>query len=192
MIRKKNIIVVSAVVVLLFVVTRGVFMKIQYRSYKGQYFSFHYPKDWTLRESEGAAEKYFQVHLFGKINQEVGFGPSVTVTVYPKKESGGKFETWQEFAKVYAANMQKLKGCKLESEKMVTLTCQALAKDIELSFFLRLPLYKTSAKDVLIKEKTLIFEKGANLYVVSYKNLSTDYVPYEPIFKRLIGSFKLV
>ena len=171
-------------------VVKGVYMRLNYSLYKGDRFSFQYPNDWTLRESKGSHEKYFQVHIFGKIDKALGFGPSVALTVYPKKPYGGKFSTLQEMVDQHLSNAKKLSGYHLESQRVASLPAHALAHDVEMSFALRLPLYKTTAKDVPVKQRMLFFEMGSEFFVLNYQNLSQDYPTSKGVFQRVIRTLR--
>lgn len=193
MIKKKILLRAAIVLAALSVVfiAIGVVMKIQYTSYQGEQFSFAYPGDWNLRESKGSTERYFQAHVFGKPEKESKWRPSVTVTVYPKKEAGGSFATLDEFFRDYVEKTRGLKGFNLIEEKITSLPAGLTAKDIQMDFIFHLPLYDVNAKDVLMKERTLFFEKETNLFVVSYKNLSKEFTKSHPAFRRVLASLKV-
>ncbi len=175
---------------LVFFFAREVDMKMPMATYEGEGFSFQYPKEWTLRESVGSTEKYFQVHVFGAIDRGVGFGPSVTLTVYPKKAAGGTHETARELADARAAAAENLPGYKLQEQKVRLLPCGASALEYLAVSIYRLPLYHPDAKDVPIKEHLLFFEKGEGLYVLIYKNLVSDYWAATAVFDRIIKTFR--
>ena len=189
---QKNIkvIVIIAIVVLLLIIVRGAVMKLNNALYKSDHVSFQYPKGWTLRESKGRMEKYFQVHVFGKLNEKLGFGPSIALTVYPKKSSGGNFSSLQEMLEKHLSNAKKLSDYHLESQKTMSLAGHLLAHDVEMSFSLRLPLYKTTARDVPVKQRMLFFERGTELFVLNYQNLSQDYPASKGVFQRVIRTLR--
>ncbi|MEK7849821.1 MAG: hypothetical protein AAB213_03255 [Candidatus Omnitrophota bacterium] len=189
---KKNIVLVAAVITALFLVwARGAFMRMNYLSYKGDRLSFEYPKDWTLRESTGTKEKYFQVHVFGVPDKEAGFGPSVTLTVYPKKGLGMALGSRAAMSQQYLAVAKKLKGYTLIQDKVTSLNKAVVsARDTEAVFSARLPLYKTTAKDVAMQERTLFFERGPDIYVLSYKNLKTGFLASSKVFERVLATLR--
>ncbi|MFA5039637.1 MAG: hypothetical protein WC732_08180, partial [Candidatus Omnitrophota bacterium] len=43
-------------------------------------------------------------------------------------------------------------------------------------YVLRLPLYQVNTKDVTIREETFYFEKGGQIFVLSYKNIAEDFL----------------
>ncbi len=191
MIQRKKIIFISLVIIILSVViARGVFMKSNYALYSGEAFRFEYPKGWTMRESRGSSEKYFQVHVFGAVDKDVKFGPSITVTVYPKKESGSKFSSLSQLMQDYLLNAGKMRGYRLESDDTIKLKAGIMARDIKMVYILRLPLYNTKARDVLLGERTIFFESGLDLFVLSYKNVSADYPSFEAAIARAIQTFR--
>lgn len=189
---KKNIVLVAAVMTALFLVwARGAFMRMNYLSYKGERFTFEYPKDWTLRESKGTKEQYFQVHVFGPPDKEAGFGPSVTLTAYPKKGLGVALGSGAAMSQQYLAVAKKLKGYTLIQDKVTSLNKAAVsARDTEAVFSARLPLYKTTARDVPMQERTLFFERGSDTYVLSYKNLKTGFFDFSKVFERVLATLR--
>ncbi len=170
---------------------REVDMNMPLERYEGDAFSFQYPKDWTLRESVGSTEKYFQVHVFGAIDKGVGFGASVTLTVYPKKAAGGAHDSARELAAAHEARAEKLPGYKLQEKKDRRLPCGVLAEEFRAVYIFRLPLYHPEAKDTPVREHSLFFEHKDSLYVLSYKNLVDDYWAAAPVFDRIIKSLRL-
>jgi hypothetical protein len=188
--RKKRIIFGIVAAVLVLILAKGVFMRLTYALYQGEGISFQYPKDWTLRESRGSTEKYFQVHMFGKIDKKIGFGPSVTLTVYPKKAEGGRFQRLEELVADYRKGIQRVRDYAALTERATKLADGLTATDIEMSFVLRLPLYQVSAKDVPIRERALFFEKGQDLYILSYKNLASDYPSSASVFENIVKTLR--
>ncbi len=192
--KTKKVLIIGAVAALAAGVTfffaREVDMKMPLERYEGDAFSFQYPKDWTLRESVGSTEKYFQVHVFGAIDKDAGFAPSVTLTVYPKKAEDGAHDSARELAAAQGARVEKLPGYKLQEKKDRRLACGVTAEEVLAVYIYRLPLYHPKAKDTPIKEHSLFFEQGDSLYVLSYKNLVADYYAAAPVFDRVIGTLR--
>ena len=175
---------------LLLVLARGVYMTLHHSVYKTKHFSFSYPVEWSLRESRGSTQKYVQVHVFGRIDKAVGFGPSVSLTIYPKKEAGGLFATSQDLVDPGLAQAKTLKGYRLESDAAVVLPCHVTAREVKSSYALRLPLYKKTAQDTKIKEHTYYFEKGDYLYVLSHKNIEAGYPASDRLFKLIVKTLR--
>jgi len=169
---------------------REVNMKMPLTKYEGEKFSFQYPKEWTLKESVGSKEKYFQVHVFGAPDKDAGFGPSVAVTVYPKKAVGGAHDSAEDLAAARSAAAEKLPSYKLQEKKVRRLPCGVSALEYSAVSIYRLPLYHPDAKDVPIREHLLFFEEGESLYVLSYKNLVSNYFVAAPAFDRVIKTFR--
>jgi len=192
--KKKRIWIIGAAVALaaglaLFF-AREVDMKMPLARYEGAGFSFDYPKEWTLRESSGSTERYFQVHVFGPPEEASGFGPSVTVTVYPKRAAGGAHETARDLAEARTAVAAKLPNYKLLEKKVRRLPCGVTAFEYRAVSVYRLPLYHVEAKDVPVREHLLFLEKGESLYVLSYKNTVSTYWDAAPVFDRVIKTFR--
>ena len=190
--RTAFILIIAAGMLAMYFIGKGVFMKISYHSYEGQGFAFDYPKDWILRESRGTQEKYFQVHVFGKIDPSVGFGPSLTITVYPKKEAGGPYLSLEELIQKKNQAGHLLKGFSMTPQEDLRIAETFTGRQQESSFMLRLPLYKVNSRDVALKEKTVFFEKNNEFFVISYKNIAEDFPNAEKIFEVLIRSFRFV
>ncbi len=192
--KTKRMLIIGAAVALaaglVFFFAREVDMKMPLTRYEGEGFSFQYPKEWTLRESVGSTEKYLQVHLFGAIDKDVGFGPSVTLTVYPKKAGGGAHDSARDLAVARAARAENLPGYKLQEKKVKRLPCGATALEYRAVCVYRLPLYHPEAKDVPIREHLLFFEEGESLYVLIYKNLVSEYWAAAPVFDRIIKTLR--
>jgi len=192
--KTKRIVIIGAAVALaaglaLFF-AREVNMKMPSARYEGEGFSFEHPKEWTLRESVGSTEKYFQVHLFGQIDKDVGFGPSVTVTVYPKKAAGGTYATARDLADARTAVAEKLPGYERQEKRVRRLPCGVPAFEYRSVSIYRLPLYSPQAKDVPIREHLFFFEKGQKIYVLIYKNVVSDYWEAAPVFDRIVKTFR--
>lgn len=191
---KKNMIVFVAAftIAVLFIVARGVFMKYNYTRYSGKDFSFEYPYGWQIRESKGRTEKYFQVHVFGPPEKMTGFRPSITVTVYPKQDSTVEFASSSAFASRSVERFKKLRQFKLESDKTVDLPFKVLSRDVKMSYVLMLPLYDINAKEALLRDRIIFFERGPHIYVLGYKNLASLFASNQSAFTRLIKtlSFK--
>ncbi|MFA5039639.1 MAG: hypothetical protein WC732_08190 [Candidatus Omnitrophota bacterium] len=164
-------------------------MESESQSYQSSLCSFRYPKGWTLRESKGTKDVYTQVHVFGELNKDLGFGPSITLTVYPAKEAGGKFSSAAELAKDRLQKTGRLSGYKLESQTKATLASGTMAEVYTVSYVLRLPLYQVNTKDVTIREETFYFEKGGQIFVLSYKNIAEDFISDKPAFREFLDSF---
>jgi len=169
---------------------REVTMKMPSAAYKGDAFSFQYPEGWTLRESSGTKEKYFQVHVFGRVQEEVGFGPSVALTVYPKKAGGGAHDTAAALAADRLKRVRALSGFELEYEGPAQMPCGVTARRTDMVYIHRLPLYSTDAKDVVIKDRSLIFERGGELYILNYKNIVSDYTADLPAFDLIVRTLR--
>ncbi|MFH1692229.1 MAG: hypothetical protein ABIC68_06690 [Candidatus Omnitrophota bacterium] len=184
--RKSRVFVLVAMVAIVLITARGVFMKYNYTRYEGKDLSFEYPYGWQIRESKGRAEKYSQVHVFGPPEKTTGFRPSITVTAYPKQKSAGEFASSSDFSELYLARAKKLRGYKLESDKIVHLPSKLLSRDISMSYFLMLPLYKSNAKEVLMRSHVLFFERGSKIYVLGYKNAASCYATGNSAFTRVI------
>lgn len=185
---KKNMIVFVAAftIAVLFIVARGVFMKYNYTRYSGKDFSFEYPYGWQMRESKGRTQTYFQVHVFGPPEKVTGFRPSITVTVYPKQDSAGEFTSSSVFASRSMERFKKLKQFKLESDKAVDMSFKALSRDVKMSYVLMLPLYDINAKETLLCDRVIFFDRGSNIYVLGYKNLAGRFASNQAAFTRLI------
>lgn len=191
---KKNlrVFIIALSVAVLFIAARGVFMKYNYTRYDGKDFSFEYPYGWQIRESKGRTEKYFQVHVFGPPEEESGFRPSITVTVYSKQGSSGKLSSSSAYASDFLGRLRKLKNFKLESDRTLDLPFKILSRDAVMSYSLMLPLYRVNAKEVLLRDRVIFFERGSKIYLLGYKNLAQRFASDQSAFIRLIKtlSFK--
>jgi len=160
-------------------------------SYQSSFCTLRYPKGWTLRESKGKTEAYTQVHVFGERNKDLGFGPSITLTVYPKKDKGGVYVSAQALADHAVQAAHGLSSFKLESRSTVRLPFGIDALRCVMTYVLRLPIYQVNAKDVLLKEETYYFEKGDDIYVLSYKNIAKDFTPNLASFRMIKKSIRI-
>ncbi|MFB3919646.1 MAG: hypothetical protein ACE14U_06210 [Candidatus Velamenicoccus archaeovorus] len=187
----------KSIAVVLFFLVCGVLLVILFLprmegvSYQSSFCTLRYPKGWTLRESKGKTEAYTQVHVFGERNKDLGFGPSITLTVYPKKDKGGVYASAQALADHAVQAAHGLSSFKLESRSTVKLPFGIDALRCVMTYVLRLPIYQVNAKDVLLKEETYYFEKGDDIYVLSYKNTDVDFAAQESLFLDTLESFKL-
>ncbi len=182
----------AAIIAVVLIAARGVFMKYNYTRYSGKDFSFEYPYGWQIRESKGRTETYFQVHVFGPPEKVTGFRPSITATVYPRQGAEGKFASSSVFASSYLEGTKKLRLFKFESDKTVDLPFKVLSRDIKISYSLMLPLYSADAKEAFLRDRLIFFERGSNIYVLRYKNLAGRFASDQSAFTRLIKtlSFK--
>lgn len=186
MVSKRNVLAGVALLAAVSILITGAFMRMNYTVYKGELFSFQYPRDWAKRESRGRTEKYFQVHVFAKPDEEIGFGPSIAVTVYPVKELGGKFETSRAMLEDFMSKVRKLQKYELQKDEVLALAHGVLAQDVEMIFSLRLPLYNVKARDVMIKDRLVVFQRGRQIYMISYKNTLAGYPVSAPVFKKVL------
>jgi hypothetical protein len=169
---------------LFLILARGALMKALATEsyYHGEGVVFAYPKDWTLRRSQGTQEKYSQVHIFKVASKKAGFGPSITVTVYPAS-------SLKELEDKDAAGFARFKDFSSEAAK-TTKVAAVDARDVTWSYSLRMPLYDVNSRELPIKERSLYLENGSLLFVLSYKNLKNDYSLEERVFKRLLKTFR--
>ncbi|QAT17613.1 hypothetical protein BU251_07725 [Candidatus Velamenicoccus archaeovorus] len=187
----------KSIAVVLFFLVCGVLLVILFLprmegvSYQSSFCTLRYPKGWTLRESKGKTEAYTQVHVFGERNKDLGFGPSITLTVYPKKDKGGVYASAQALADHAVQAAHGLSSFKLESRSTVKLPFGIDALRCVMTYVLRLPIYQVNAKDVLLKEETYYFEKGDDIYVLSYKNIAKDFTPNLASFRMIKKSIRI-
>jgi len=187
----------KSIAVVLFFLVCGVLLVILFLprmegvSYQSSFCTLRYPKGWTLRESKGKTEAYTQVHVFGERNKDLGFGPSITLTVYPKKDKGGVYTSAQALADHAVQAAHGLASFKLESRSTVKLPFGIDALRCVMTYVLRLPIYQVNAKDVLLKEETYYFEKGDDIYVLSYKNIAKDFTPNLASFRMIKKSIRI-
>jgi|GEM_PF-3933458 len=189
MIRKRGWIWILICAAFIVILAAGRFlMKPSSEKYASHGLWFVYPKGWALRESEGQSEKYFQVHVFGRPDERLKFGPSISLTVYPKTQGGGRFDALAPFVEQALARKRKLPDFRLLDDSHVPISCCGTARQTAATFALNMPIDDPLGKRVALKERVLFFEKGGNLFVFSYSNFADAFGDFEKAFETAVRS----
>ena len=150
--------------------------------------AFQYPEGWRLEQEKGTIDRYQKVRLLGYRNQEGTYTCYLSVVGFPKKESGGKFETLEEFARNYKEHL--LIDSKIEAEVAHSVAGQK-AIDLTVSYTIP-PLYKHGLKaiEIPVKTRTLFAQKGPYLYQITYSADAREYDLHAQAFEQLLKTFR--
>jgi len=165
---------------------------IDYESASSQLgFTFLYPSEWRVIESEGKYERYSQVQILGPVSKKKSYRASLVVTVSPVKEEGGKYNSLEEKVINYKKKRGLFKNFKLLSEKEVTLA-GLRGKEVIASFRYHLPILNPlGAKELSIKSRRVFLQRGPYFYELGYEAEKKDFPRYSEDFDRLLKSFVL-
>ena len=150
--------------------------------------AFQYPEGWRLEQEEGTIDPYRKVRLLGPRNREDTYTCYISVTGFPKKELGGKFETLDEFARHYKQHL--LANARIEAEGASLIAGQ---NGIDLTTSSTIPpLYKHGLKaiEIPVKTRTVFIQNGSYLYQIIYGADVRDYGLHAQAFEHLLKTLR--
>lgn len=167
----------------------------RYTDYEGSSpqlgFTFLYPSEWRVIESEGKHERYSQVQILGPGSKKNAYRCTLVVTVSPVKEAGGKYSRLEEKVTDYKKKRELFKNFKLISEKEITLA-GLRGKEIIASFQFILPIFELSpAKELSVQSRRVFLQRDSYFYELGYEAEESDFPHYSEAFDRLLESFIL-
>ena len=145
---------------------------------------FEYPKDWKLKEEQGAVEKYHGVRLSGPRNPAGTYTSYISITGSPVSKEGGRFAGLADIVKNYKEH--QIAGSRIEEEKVTVLGGQA-AVDMTVSSVIPPMLHKgLKPVKISVRTRTLFTQKGSTLYRVTYSADIRIYGRHLKKFDRLL------
>jgi hypothetical protein len=150
-------------------------------------FSFLYPGDWQVRESQGA--NYDEVFILGPRNRENTYSLALVVRVTPTARNGGQYANLEELITDYLVQSKRLAGFQKISRAQGYLAGVA-ATEVEISYTIPLPINTVNPKETRIVERRIFFNKGDNFYEVMLSAIEEDYYQYLGAFKDVVRTFE--
>ncbi len=150
-------------------------------------FSFEYPiVGWTSEESQGTSQKYDAVQILGPKDAKAEYGVYISVGVRTLTPEQLKMDSLD----VFLEETNSFKGFKILERKMTRIQGQD-CPTATFEHFLRLPLWKKNAKDVLVKKTIVLLTQGDRSYRITCAGTAEQYNQFSPVFERALKTFKL-
>lgn len=150
-------------------------------------FSFLYPGSWEVREIE--ERDYSEVFIIGPRNKDDTYSLSLSVSVIPRREAGGEFDTLTELVKHYLGKNKGLPGFKVISVAEGTFASLD-AVEFVISYLIPLPLNVVEPKATTILERRIITARGPYFYELTYGAIEEDYYAFLDTFRHVARTFE--
>lgn len=150
-------------------------------------FSFLYPGSWEVREIE--ERDYSEVFIIGPRNKDDTYSLSLSVSVIPRREAGGEFDTLDELMKHYLGKNKGSPGFKEISVAEGTFASLE-AVEFVISYVMPLPLNAVEPKATTILERRIITARGPYFYELTYGAVEKDYYAFLDAFRRVARTFE--
>jgi hypothetical protein len=152
-----------------------------YQSVKPYEYTFLYPADWKARES--MEEGYVDTHIAGPRNRAGTYSTSFAVGV-TRAAARTPAEAAVELLTKYrsAFSIQ-------EQGPFSTTVAGRPAVEVEIAYWMPLPLNSLHPQRTVIRERSIFFRRGSQLYELNYSAPEEDYETWLEAFRVLVESF---
>jgi len=153
----------------------------RYQSGKPYEYTFLYPADWRAQES--VEEGYVDTHIAGPRNQARTYSASFAVGVTRAAD-----RTPTEAAIVFLSKFRSAFSIQ-ELGPFSTTVAGAPAVEVEIAYWMPLPLNSIHPQRTVIRERNIFFQRGDQLYELRYAASEEDYETWLGAFRILVESF---
>jgi len=150
-------------------------------------FSFLYPGSWEVREIEERG--YSEVFIIGPRNKDDTYSLSLSVSVIPRREAGGEFDTLDELVKHYLSEDKGSPGFK-EISGVEGTFASLEAVEFVISYAMPLPLNAVEPKATTILERRIATARGPYFYELAYGAVEEDYYAFLDAFRHVARTFE--
>jgi hypothetical protein len=153
----------------------------RYQSVKPYEYTFLYPADWKAREN--VEEGYVDTHIAGPRNRAGTYSTSFAVGV-TRAAARTPVEAAVELLTKYrsAFSIQ-------EQGPFSTIVAGGPAVEVEIAYWMPLPLNALHPQRTVIRERSIFFRRGNQLYELNYAAPEEDYETWLGAFHALVESF---
>ncbi len=153
----------------------------RYQSGKPYEYTFLYPADWKAREI--IEEDYMDTYIAGPRNRAGTYSTSFAVGV---TRAAGRTPT--EAATELLAQYRSAFSCQ-ELGPFSTRVAGIPALEVEIAYWMPLPLNSLHPQRTVIRERNIFFKRGNQLYELRYAATEEDYETWLEAFRTLVESF---
>ena len=151
-------------------------------------FNFEYPAiGWTPKESQGTSQAYDAVQLLGPADAEKEYSAYFSVGVRTLKPE----QLNEDFLSALVKESERFKGFRVLEEKKIRIEGRD-HPSVTFEYMLRLPLWKKSAKDVLVKKTVVFITRGNRSYRISCGGTADQFKRYSPVFEKARETFRIL
>jgi len=165
----------------------------EYTKYENSryHFSFKYPKNWRLSETEGRKSFIYIIHILGPRDKEDTHSTSLAVHVFPTKKIGGRWDTIYELGVWFGNTLPKYYSEPKEALNRETTLGNLKAREWEFSHAIFPAMFDLPPpSDPSAKTRFVITKRGPYLYLIEYQGLVEDYEKYFKAYERAKKSFR--
>lgn len=149
-------------------------------------FTFEYPAlGWTPKESQGTTQKYDVVQILGPSDAREEYSAYISVGVSaltPERSNA-------DLLGLFLEKTKRFKGFKILEKKQIEIQKNDYPR-ATFEHFLRLPLWKKNAKDVLIKKTVVFLIKDDRSYRISCAGTAEQFKQFSYAFERALKTFQ--
>ncbi|MBC8264677.1 MAG: hypothetical protein H8E47_11205, partial [Anaerolineales bacterium] len=153
----------------------------RYKSGKPCEYTFLYPAGWRARES--VEEGYVDTHIAGPRNRAGTYSTSFAVGV-----TRAAARTPAEAAMVFLSKFRSAFSIQ-ELGPFPTTVAGASAVEVEIVYWMPLPLNSIHPQRTVIRERKIFFRRGDQLYELRYAATEENYETWLGAFRTLVESF---
>lgn len=144
-------------------------------------YTFLYPADWKVREI--AEDGYVETFITGPRNQAGTYSTSFSVGMTRPAD-----QTPTEAAMVLLSKFRSAFGSQ-EWGPFPTTVAGESAVEVEITYWMPLPLNSLRPQRTVIRERSIFFRRGNQLYELNYAAPEEDYESWLGAFRILVKSF---
>jgi len=154
----------------------------RYESHQHQIsYTFLYPDDWQVREI--VKDGYMEAFIGGPCNQAGTYSTSVAVGVTRTAN-----QTPAEAATTLLSKFRSAFSIQ-EQGPFSTTVAGRPAVEVEIAYWMLLPLNSLHPQRTVIRERSIFFRRGNQLYELNYAAPEEDYETWLGAFRALVESF---
>ena len=153
----------------------------RYQSGKPYEYTFLYPADWKAREI--VEEGYVDTYIAGPRNRAGTYSTSFAAGVTRATD-----RTPAEAATELLAKCRSAFSCQ-ELGPFSTIVAGVLGVEVEIAYWMPLPLNSIHPQRTVIRERNIFFQRGDQLYELRYAASKEDYETWLGAFGILVESF---
>ncbi len=154
---------------------------VRYQSGKPYEYTFLYPADWKAREI--IEEDYMDTYIAGPRNRAGTYSTSFALRVTRATD-----RTPAEAATELLAKYRSAFSCQ-ELGPFSTIVAGVPAVEVEIAYWMPLPLNSIHPQRTVIRERNIFFQRGDQLYELRYAASEEDYETWLGAFHTLVESF---
>jgi hypothetical protein len=154
---------------------------VRYQSVKPYEYTFLYPAGWRARES--VEEGHVDTYIAGPRNRAGTYSTSLAVGVARTADRTPLEAATELLAKYRSAFSIQEQG------PFSTTVAGRPAVEVEIAYWMPLPLNSIHPQRTVIRERNVFFKRGNQLYELRYAATEEDYETWLEAFHTLVGSF---